>query len=110
MTDTVDVPALVTGIDLSQPATSRTRVIDPTSSTVTMGFVSSADGGNTPPASFFPAIWIANPTGPAYYASCLVGPAGVVQLAPGNYRPWVDFLLGSEHIRHPVDDTLLVLA
>jgi len=74
-----------------------------------MGFVSSADGGEFAPATFFPAVWVANVPANAYYAVALVGPIGGVVLGPGSYRPWVSFSFGGEVVTQGASDTLTVV-
>jgi hypothetical protein len=96
----------VTGINLSNDS-----AIDPTASVLQMGFVSSLDGGIVPPASWYPATWIANTLRQLYYGMILVGaPPGVVVLAAGTWVPWVYFTIGSETIQEPAGDTVTVLA
>lgn len=59
----------------------------PTSDTVQMAFVPQPSYGPPPdPVSgqFNAAIWGTGP-GPTYWAGCLVGPGGTVQLAAGSY-------------------------
>lgn len=59
---------------------------DPTSDQVRMAFVVP---GSAPPGS---SDWLAGSwetAGTKYYARCLIGPAGTVTLAPGEYRVYL---------------------
>lgn len=103
--ETREVQFVVTGVNLADD-----QPIDPTASTLTVGFVDARNGGQDPPASFYAASWVANPTRKIYYGEVLVGPLGVVQLAAGTWVPWARFAIGSELIERPVNDTLTVLA
>ena len=104
VTETREVPILVTGINLTD-----NLIIDPTASPVTVGFVSSADGGRVAPSVFYSASWISNPAANAYYAVVLVGPLGVVALPAGTYVPWPNFTHGGEVVIQAAQDTLTVL-
>lgn len=60
--------------------------VDPTSDAVTMTFTTSPTLPDTP--TWYAADWVTDPSGPTYYARCLVGPApGVVVLAAAA-RVW----------------------
>ena len=102
--ETRNVPVQVAGVDLTNG-----NAINPSSSTVTMGFVSSLDGGQTPPVTFYPAFWLANTVRQLYYATITVGPLGVTTLVVGTYVPWVKFVYGSETIITACTDTITVL-
>jgi hypothetical protein len=62
---------------------------DPTGGTVQMAFP--AVGVDPVSGDWKTASWETDPTPtpPAYYARCLVGPAGTVALAAGTYDTWV---------------------
>jgi hypothetical protein len=64
-------------------ATKNGQVVNPTSDTVQMAFT------NAPPQTgdWKAASW--ETAAPSYFARCLVGPSGVIQLAPGTYDVWV---------------------
>lgn len=69
---------------------------DPTAFTVQVGF---AAGSTTPVTDDFQdADWETNEvTNPdTYFARCLVGPAGTVELDPGTYTMWVRITAGAE--------------
>ena len=95
----------VKGIDLSSNS-----YVNPTSSALQVGFVSSSDGGQVAPTEWFPGQWIANVLAEFYYASCLIGPDGVTTLAAGSWVPWCSFPLGAAMIVRPCADTLTMLA
>lgn len=62
-------------------------VINPTSDTVQMAFVPQPTSGPPPdpvPGQLNTAIWGTGP-GPTYWAGCLVGPGGTIQLTQGSY-------------------------
>lgn len=66
-------------------ATKNGATYDPTGDTVQMGFSLAGDTGA--PSTWYAATWETSPTG--QWAICLIGPAGVTQLDPGTYIPYV---------------------
>ena len=56
---------------------------DPTADAVAMAFQATPAA----PSLFYNGAW--ETTGTAFYALCLVGPGGVVQLSPGTWYVWV---------------------
>lgn len=58
---------------------------NPTSDTVQMAFL--AEGVDPAPSDWQDATWTT--VRGSYYANCLVGPGGTIQLAAGTYVVWV---------------------
>lgn len=59
--------------------------IDPTADTVEMAFTT----GSEPQSGDWKAATWETAEGPVYFARCLVGPGGTIQLTDGSYKVWV---------------------
>jgi len=75
--------------------------VDPTGDTVTMAFML----GDAAPVDgdMKTASWEtdATTTPPTYFARCLVGPSGAVELKPGRYTVWVKITDSPEVLLRP---------
>ena len=74
-------------------------ITNPTTGTVSMAFLASTANPGT--SDWQAGSWYTSPAG-AYYAQCLVGPSGVITLAPGNYYRWLKIVFAPQTIILPV--------
>lgn len=106
-----DVIVKVTGVNLNNDS-----AIDPSASTLQMGFTPSANGPDVPPpALWVPGTWITNTLRELFYAMCLATQrhdqgSNVAVLTVGTWIPWVWFTLGAATIQRPCGDTVTVVA
>lgn len=69
--------------------------VDPTETLPSVAFVTS---GKPTDEDWLTGLWDTDPTvyPPAYYITCLVGPAGTFEPSVGTYYIWVKFSDGTE--------------
>lgn len=77
--------------------------VDPTGSTIQFAFLLTED--DPVAGDWVNGSW--ETAGEIYYARCLVGSGGDIDLAEGTYKVWVKLVIGVETLVRPVGELLI---